>query len=68
MNLDGTAIRCTCCGREKLGEIHTCQGIEIRDRRHGEHHVAVLSPKDVLERLSGTFAPDAIIAYVRRVL
>ena len=68
MNHDGTAILCDCCGREKLGEIHACQGLEIVDRRHGTHHIAVLGPRDVLERLSGTSGREAIMRYVRGLL
>ena len=65
---DGTAVRCDCGHREKLMEIHPGQDIEVVDGRHGLRHQVSLAPRVVLERLSGTTGPEAVLAWVRRVL
>mgnify|MGYP001617388646 CR=1 FL=1 len=68
MSSSGTSIHCDCCGREKLGEIHPHECLEIVDRRHGQHHVARLSPLEVVQRLAGTTGRDAVLRYVALVM
>ena len=47
-----------------------CPGekLEVKNTRHGGHHVATLSPREVLERISGTCGRDGVLNFVRRVL
>ena len=68
----GTGIYCDCCEghqhRQKLAEIHPGEALEIKDRRHGQNHIVTLSPREVLERISGTHTKDGIIHYVTSML
>ena len=66
-NHDGTAIRCDCCDRVKVGEIHPQSRLAIVDRSHGRKHVAVLTAREILERLSGTLNGSAVVDYVKTV-
>lgn len=67
-NIDGTAIRCDCCRKEKLAEMHPRENLEILDRRHGTKHVVLLSAQEVLEGIAGTKGRDAVLRYVASVL
>ena len=68
MGHDGTGIRCSCCGRELMLVICPGEKLEVKNTRHGGHHVATLSPREVLERISGTSGREGVINFVRRVL
>ena len=65
---DGTAVFCDCCGKEKLAEIEPGRMLEIMDQRHGKKHIAVLSPGQLLQRISGTMEPNAILIVVQRMI
>jgi hypothetical protein len=43
-------IYCDCCGTEKLAQV-VGDSLVIKDRRHGEKHVAVLKIADILDIL-----------------
>ena len=64
--IEGTAIRCNCCGRnKKVAEIHSEPGsIELVSRHHGTNHIAKLGAKEILESLSGTITKDGISMWV----
>ena len=48
----GTAQKCDCCGKETLAYGLPDKGvIEIRDRRHGTHHIKALSLTEVVTML-----------------
>lgn len=64
----GTSIRCDCCGKEKLAEIHPHLDLEIIDGRHGIRHTVTLSPQEILEGLAGTKGRDAVLRYVASIL
>ena len=40
----GNVIYCDCCGTQKLAEI-VGENLVIKDRRHGEKHLAVIPVK-----------------------
>ena len=61
---EGTGIACDCCGDKKMGEVRAQQHIQIRN----DGHVVTMTPKEVLQRLSGTSAGSAIMEFVRRVV
>lgn len=65
--LDGTTITCSCCGGEKMAEIHARDKMVIMDGRHGRKHAAILTPAELLIRLSGTVTRDGVVQYVRTV-
>lgn len=69
--MDGTSIFCDCCKdqrhREKLGELGPYQGLHIRDRRHGQHHIVFLEPRELLERLVGTCDASAAHQFVETI-
>lgn len=67
MSLSGTALKCDCCEREKLGEIHL-GSVEIQDRRHGQRHIVTIGARDILERIAGTTTQEGILHYVKGVL
>ena len=48
--LNGDVIYCDCCGTEKLAQV-VGDTLVIKDRRHGEKHVAVLKISDLLDIL-----------------
>ena len=64
---DGTAVLCDCCGRTKVAELHPRENLAIVDRSHGRKHVAVLTAREILERLSGTLNGSAVVDYVKTV-
>lgn len=43
-------IYCDCCGTEKLAQV-VGDNLVIKDRRHGDRHVAVLKIADLLDIL-----------------
>jgi hypothetical protein len=47
MAIDGNTIYCDCCGTQKLAEI-VGENLVIKDRRHGEKHLAVVPIKSLL--------------------
>lgn len=52
MTTSAKVVYCDCHGSEKLAEI-TNDRIIVKDRRHGEHHIAVIPLRDVLD-----YVPD----------
>ena len=48
--INGDSIYCDCCGVEKLAQF-VGDNLVIKDRRHGERHVAVLKISDLLDIL-----------------
>lgn len=50
--LDGGVIYCDCCGSEKLAQV-VGDNLVIKDRRHGEKHVAVVPIATLLDILEG---------------
>lgn len=60
----GTAQKCDCCGRETLAYGLPDEGaLEIRDRRHGIHHVKRLELAELmhmLDPLGTSFRPVVI--------
>ena len=70
----GTSIFCGCSldgelhHTEKLGEIRPLEGLVIHDRRNRIRHMAVVTPVEVLQRLSGTMEGSAVIEYCKTVL
>lgn len=51
--LNGTTIYCDCCGSEKLAEI-IGENLVIKDRRHGQKHIAVVPIRQLIDKLDGT--------------
>lgn len=49
MIVDGV-VYCDCCGTEKLAQV-VGDNLVIKDRRHGEKHVAVVKISDLLDIL-----------------
>lgn len=65
--IEGTSLRCTCCGRrKKLGEIDG-QGLEIIAKVSGEKHTCQASPMELLEALAGTVGGMGVLAWVREL-
>jgi len=50
MMIDGNVIYCDCCGSEKLAQV-VGDNLVIKDRRHGEKHVAIIKIADLLDIL-----------------
>lgn len=48
--LNGDVIYCDCCGTEKLAQV-VGGTLVIKDRRHGDKHVAVIPFSDLLDIL-----------------
>ena len=48
--LNGDVIYCDCCGTEKLAQV-VGGNLVIKDRRHGEKHVAVIPISALLDIL-----------------
>ena len=48
--LNGDVIYCDCCGTEKLAQV-VGDNLVIKDRRHGEKHVAVIPISTLLDIL-----------------
>lgn len=51
--IDGDFIKCDCCGTEKLAQV-VGDNLVIKDRRHGEKHIAVVKIADILDILQKT--------------
>lgn len=51
--IDGDVIYCDCCGTEKLAQV-VGGNLVIKDRRHGEKHVAVISIAVLLDILQNS--------------
>lgn len=50
--IDGNVIYCDCCGTQKLAEI-VGETVVIKDRRHGEKHLAVIPVQALIDKLKG---------------
>lgn len=48
--INGDVIYCDCCGTEKLAQV-VGDNLVIKDRRHGEKHVAVIKLSEILDIL-----------------
>jgi hypothetical protein len=51
MAINGDSIYCDCCGTEKLAEI-VGANLVIKDRRHGEKHLAVVPIQSLIDKLA----------------
>ena len=51
--INGDVIYCDCCGTEKLAQV-VGDNLVIKDRRHGEKHIAVVKIADILDILQKT--------------
>lgn len=49
--INGNVIYCDCCGSEKLAQV-VGESLVIKDRRHGEKHVAVIKTQELLDILT----------------
>ncbi len=67
-NGNGTAIMCDCCKDQKMAILYPRDKLEIMENRHGQPHVAIVTPAELLMRISGTTDKKAIVEYVRGVL
>ena len=47
---NGDVIYCDCCGTEKLAQV-VGDNLVIKDRRHGQKHVAIIKIADLLDIL-----------------
>jgi len=47
---NGDVIYCDCCGTEKLAQV-VGDNLVIKDRRHGQKHVAIIKVADLLDIL-----------------
>jgi len=50
MTINGDVVYCDCCGTEKLAQVVGAT-LVIKDRRHGEKHVAVIPISELLDIL-----------------
>lgn len=50
--INGNVIYCDCCGTQKLAEI-VGDNLVIKDRRHGEKHLAVVPVQALVDKLKG---------------
>ena len=66
-SIDGTSIRCTCCGRgKKVGEIHANEEcLELVSRHHGTNHIARVPVKNILTSLSGTSSHEGVARWLK---
>ena len=48
---NGDVIYCDCCGTEKLAQV-VGDNLVIKDRRHGQKHVAIIKVADLLDILN----------------
>ena len=48
--INGDVIYCDCCGTEKLAQV-VGDNLVIKDRRHGQKHVAIIKVADLLDIL-----------------
>ena len=46
--INGDVIYCDCCGTEKLAQV-VGDNLVIKDRRHGEKHVAIIPIQSLLD-------------------
>jgi hypothetical protein len=61
--LNGDIVYCDCCGSEKLAQV-VGDNLVIKDRRHGEKHVAVIpisSLLDILKKTNHTKSKDQVV-------
>lgn len=49
--ISGNIIYCDCCGSQKLAEI-VGENLVIKDRRHGEKHLAVIPVQALVDKLA----------------
>ena len=49
--VNGDTIYCDCCGTEKLAQV-VGDNLVIKDRRHGEKHVAIIPIQSLLDIIS----------------
>lgn len=60
--INGDVIYCDCCGTEKLAQV-VGDNLVIKDRRHGERHVAVVPISvllDILEKRNHNHGKDQV--------
>lgn len=50
--IEGEVIKCDCCGTQKLAEF-VGDSLVIKDRRHGERHVAIIPVQAIIDKLKG---------------
>ena len=65
---NGTGVLCDCGHGELMLVVIPGEGMEVKARRHGGHHVAFLNPAEILGRLAGTFGREAILQFVGTAL
>mgnify|MGYP001557951492 CR=1 FL=1 len=63
---DGTGIHCDCCPEHPKLMLIIAPQEKLEVKR--DHHVVALSPREVLERISGTSGQEGVLNFVRRVL
>lgn len=62
--LDGTAVRCTCCGyARKLAELHGTT-LEIAGGRVGNKHYTRVTIQELLQHMAGTRGRDGVLRFV----
>ena len=64
MMINGDVIYCDCCGTEKLAQV-VGDNLVIKDRRHGEKHVAVIPISallDILKTRGDNNSNQAVVA------
>jgi len=68
VNNDGTGIYSLNKQPKKVGEIRPREGLIIKTRRDRGHHIAVVSAKEVIERIAGTTGKDGIVKFVESLI
>lgn len=66
--INGNSIYCDCCGTQKLAEI-VGDNLVIKDRRHGEKHIAIIGIQlllDILNINSDNMGNDQVKELVRQ--
>ena len=61
---DDTGVFCDCCKEILLAEIFPREALVIKDGRHGQKHVAIVSAKEVITRLAGTTGSAGVRDFV----
>ena len=51
--INGDVIYCDCCGTEKLAQV-VGPNLVIKDRRHGEKHVAIIPIQSLLDIINSS--------------
>jgi len=51
--INGDVIYCDCCGTEKLAQV-VGDNLVIKDRRHGEKHVAIIPIQSLLDIINSS--------------